>query len=74
MKSFNGMAMQTALQLADAPDIYLLFMAGVVFLTGIAAVGSIVLLLLLAPVVRLVLGRRGSPRRQPAAVTDPNRD
>lgn len=50
-------AISAVLPLADTTDIHLLFMAGLVFLTGIVGVGSVLLLLLLTPLIRLAFGR-----------------
>ena len=56
-------ALSAALPLADATDIHLLFMAGLVFLAGIVGVGSVLLLLLLTPLIRLAFGRHLPPAR-----------
>ncbi|WGM21022.1 hypothetical protein QEH68_02170 [Paenarthrobacter sp. OM7] len=57
MKSPNGMAMTASPAFTDAPDIHLLFMAGLVFLAGVAGVGAVTLLLLLAPFAALLVAR-----------------
>ncbi|MET3903308.1 hypothetical protein [Paenarthrobacter sp. 4246] len=57
MKSPNGMAMTASFAFTDAPDIHLLFMAGLVFLAGVAGVGAVTLLLLLAPFAALLVAR-----------------
>ncbi|MFJ6453095.1 hypothetical protein [Paenarthrobacter sp. NPDC091669] len=57
MKSLNGMAMTATLAFTDAPDVHLLFMAGLVFLAGVAGVGAVTLLLLLAPFAALLVAR-----------------
>ncbi|MGO4146234.1 hypothetical protein AB4Y77_14215 [Paenarthrobacter sp. YAF11_1] len=57
MKSPNGMAMTASLAFTDAPDIHLLFMAALVFLAGMAGVGAVTLLLLLAPFAALLMAR-----------------
>jgi hypothetical protein len=50
-------AISAVLPLADAPDIHLLFMAGLVFFAGMVGLVSVLLLLLLAPLIRLAFGR-----------------
>jgi len=67
MKLSHGPALVPSLSFTDAPDIHLLFMAGVVLIAGVAGVGSVSLLLLFAPFGMLFLGR-AKPRRV-AAVT-----
>ncbi|XAS72613.1 hypothetical protein VUN82_01765 [Micrococcaceae bacterium Sec5.1] len=58
MNTFNQVsAISAALPLADAPDIHLLFMASLVFLAGVVGFGSVLLLLLLTPLIRLAFGR-----------------
>ncbi|MEV7605828.1 hypothetical protein AB0N65_10370 [Paenarthrobacter sp. NPDC089322] len=51
-------ALPAAPALTEAADIHVLFMAGIVFLAGIAGVGSVLLLLLAAPLLGLVLRRQ----------------
>ncbi len=62
MNSPHGMAMTAAFVLPEAPDIRLLFMAGLVFLAAVAGTGSILLLLLFAPIISLALLGRGAKR------------
>ncbi|MFE4196934.1 hypothetical protein ACFRJ9_13805 [Paenarthrobacter sp. NPDC056912] len=63
MNSLHGMlAMPAAISLTDSADIHLLMMVGLVLLTGVAALGNIILLLLLAPLLRLAFGRNTPPR------------
>ncbi|MCD4851467.1 hypothetical protein LN996_11650 [Arthrobacter sp. AK01] len=69
MNSPHGMAMTAAFVLPEAPDFRLLFMAGLVFLAGLAGTGSVLLLLLFAPIISLALMGRGYQRK--VAATTP---
>ncbi|MFJ6538952.1 hypothetical protein ACIQH5_22200 [Paenarthrobacter sp. NPDC091711] len=57
MKLSQGPAFATTVSLTSAPDIHLLYMVGLVFVAGIAWLGTVGLLLLLAPLAMLFLGR-----------------
>lgn len=50
-------AIQATPLFTDAPDIHLLFMAGLVLLAGIAGLGTVSLLLLLTPLAALFVAR-----------------
>ena len=69
MKSPNGLAMTAALAFPDAPNVHLLLMAGLIFLTGLAGVGTVVLLLLLAPIAALLIARPRSTKPAEDAAT-----
>ncbi|BCW43150.1 hypothetical protein [Arthrobacter sp. StoSoilB5] len=74
MNSLNQVsAILAAMPLADAPDIHLLFMAVLVFFAGIVGVGSVLLLLLLAPLIRLALGRHLPHARPGVAPSEPTK-
>lgn len=64
MKLPPGLAVPTSVSFTEAPDIHLLLMVGLVFLTGIAGLAAVSLLLLLAPLATLLLGRN-KPGREP---------
>ncbi|WP_026542113.1 hypothetical protein [Paenarthrobacter nicotinovorans] len=64
MKSPNGMALTAALASTDAPDIHLMFMVGVLVLAGVAGLGTVTLLLLLAPFAALMLPRPQAKKPQ----------
>jgi hypothetical protein len=62
MKLSQDQAFATTVMFTSAPDIHLLFMVGLVFFAGIAGMGTLGLLLLLAPLAMLFLARP-KPRR-----------
>ncbi|MGF6834833.1 Trk-type K+ transport system membrane component [Paenarthrobacter sp. TE4293] len=62
MKSPYGTPTTTAFALTDAPDIHLLLMAALIFLAGLAGLGTVTLLLLLAPFAALLMACPGSKR------------
>ncbi|MBT2585132.1 hypothetical protein [Arthrobacter sp. ISL-95] len=67
MKLSQGPAFASAVSLTSAPDIHLLFMMGLVFVAGIAGMGTVGLLLLLAPLAMLFMAR--TKPRQVATVS-----
>lgn len=68
MNPLNVLTSPAALSMAEAPDTYLLVMAGLIFLTSVAAAASVLLLLALAPLAQLALHITRSTR---AAATLP---
>ncbi|MDO6142051.1 hypothetical protein [Paenarthrobacter aurescens] len=62
MKLSQGPAFVTTWSVTDAPDIHLLFMVGLVAVAGIVGVGTVSLLLVLAPLAMLFVGRSRSRR------------
>lgn len=72
MKLSQSPVFVTTLSLTEQSDIHLLFMAGLVFVAGLAGLGTVSLLLLLAPFATLFLGRT-RPRRVATVSTAPAR-
>lgn len=71
MKLSQGPAFATTVSLTSAPDIHLLYMVGLVFVAGMAWLGTVGLLLLLGPLAMLFLGRTKLRRVVATGVTGP---